>query len=66
MDYYCEVCDIIIKPKTKYNHFDSKSHQDFDNCKHIILSLKDIDNKEVVKRFIYTLLIILKNSNSIL
>ena len=38
MDYYCEVCLKNIKAKNKYNHFKSKSHQDFDICKCITLS----------------------------
>ena len=42
MDYYCDVCDKHLKPKGKYKHLKSKSHEKFDKCKHIILSLKDI------------------------
>ena len=30
MDYYCEVCDKYIKPKSKYKHFKSNIHKEFD------------------------------------
>ena len=43
MDYHCEACLKNIKAKNKYKHFKSKSHQEFDQCKHIMLSYKDID-----------------------
>ena len=51
MDYYCELCDIFIKPKSKYIHLISKSHQEVNKCKHIILSLKDIDIKDIDEAF---------------
>ena len=51
MDYYSEVCDIFKKSKSKYNHFKSESHQELDKCKHIILSLKDIDINDVDEAF---------------
>ena len=51
MDYYCEVCDIFIKPKNKYKHFKSNSHEEFDKCEHIILSLEDIDKNQVNEAF---------------
>ena len=51
MDHYCEVCDMFIKPKRKYNHFKSKFHQEFDQCKHILLSLKDIDINDADEAF---------------
>ena len=53
MDYYCEMCLKIIKAKNKYKHFKSKSHIEFDKCKHIILSLKDIDIKNVDEPFCF-------------
>ena len=51
MDYYCDVCNKSIKPKSKYKHFKSKLHQEFDKCKHIILSHKDIDKNDVDEAF---------------
>ena len=51
MDYYCEVCLRHIKPKNKYKPFKSKSHIEFNKCKHILLSLKDIDIENVDEAF---------------
>ena len=51
MDYHCEVCLKNIKAKNKYKHFKSKSHIEFDNWKHMILSHKDIDIKDVDEAF---------------
>ena len=51
MDYYCEVCLKNIKAKNKYKRFKSKFHQEFDKCKHIILSFKDIDIDHVDEAF---------------
>ena len=55
MDYDCEVCDKYIKPKSKYKHSKSKPQEELDKCKHILLSLKDIDIIDVDEAFIYTL-----------
>ena len=51
MGYYCDLCLKFIKPNSKNNHFKSKSHQDFDKCKHLILSHKSIDIKDVDEAF---------------
>ena len=51
MDYYFEMCLEKIKAKSKYKHFKSKSHQEFNKCKHIILSYKDIDINDVDEAF---------------
>ena len=47
MDYYCDVCDKHIKPRSKYKHFKSKCLEEFYRCKHILFSLKDIDINDV-------------------
>ena len=47
MDYYCEVCDKHIKRNKKCKHCKSKSHIELDKCKHFLLSLKNIDMKDV-------------------
>ena len=47
MDYYCEIGLKIIKAKNKYKHFKSKSHIEFDKCKHEIISYKDVDINDV-------------------
>ena len=51
MDYYCEVCIKNIKAKNKYKHFKSKSHIQFDKCKHITLCHKDFDINDVDEAF---------------
>ena len=50
MDYYSEVCDKIIKPKSKYKHFKSNTHREFDKCKHMELTNEnpDINNVDQV------------------
>ena len=47
MIYYCETCLRGMKMKSKYSHVKSKSHKNFEKYKHIILSLKNIDMKDV-------------------
>ena len=42
MSYYCDVCLIDIKKKSKHSHLKSRSHKDFGKYKHIILSLKKL------------------------
>ena len=37
MDYYCEVCNIFIKPKNKYKHFKLNTHKEFDKCKNVTI-----------------------------
>ena len=49
--YYCEICLKDIKTTSKYKHFKSKSNQEFDKCKRIILSYKDIDINNVDEAF---------------
>ena len=45
------MCDRYFKAKSKYKQFKSNFHKDFDKCKHNILSLKDIDIKDVDEAF---------------
>ena len=47
MSYYCNICLRHIKKKSKYSHLKSKSHKEFENYKHIILSLQNVDIKDV-------------------
>ena len=51
MRYYCTICFLDIKKKSKYSHLKSKSHKEFEKYKHIILSLKNIDIKDVDEIF---------------
>ena len=50
MDCYCYVCDKYIKPKSKYKHFKSNTHKEFDRCKHMELTIENpnIDNVDEV------------------
>ena len=43
MDYYCEVCKIFIKLKSKNEHFKSNIHKGLDKCKHIKLHSENPD-----------------------
>ena len=56
MDYYCEVCDKYIKPKSKYKHFKSNSHKEFDKHQHIFLT-KEIPNINEVDEIFYAYII---------
>ena len=51
MEYYCAVCNIFIKPKSKYKHFKSNTHKEFDKCKHIKLPIEKIDINDVERAF---------------
>ena len=47
MRYYCNICLLDIKKTSKYSHLKSKSHKEFEKYKPIILSLKNVDIKDV-------------------
>ena len=47
MRYYCDICLIDIKKKSKHTHLKSKSHKEFEKYKHNILSFKNVDLKDV-------------------
>ena len=47
MKYYCELCLRNIEKKTKNSHQKSKSLEEFAKLKHILLSLKNVDIKDV-------------------
>ena len=49
MDYFCKICLGNTKKKSKHSHLKSKSHEELEKCKHIILSLKNVDIKVVVE-----------------
>ena len=42
MDYFCDVRDKFIKPKSKYKHFESNMHTEFDKCKHLELTIENL------------------------
>ena len=47
MRYYCDICLRDIKKKSKYSHLKSKSHEEFEKYKHILVSFKKVDIKDV-------------------
>ena len=47
MSYYCATCLRDIKRKNKDSHLKSKSQKELEKYKHIVLSLKNIDIKDV-------------------
>ena len=53
MHYYCEVCNMFIKPKSKSKHFKSKNHIHLDKQKHIQIT---IDNPDInnIDEFFYS------------
>ena len=51
MSYYCEICLRDIKKRSECSHLKSKSHKEFERNKHILLSLKKVDLKNVDEIF---------------
>ena len=51
MDYYCEVCDKFIKPKSKYKHFISNTNKEFDKCKQLELTIENPNINNVDELF---------------
>ena len=51
MDYYCDVSDKFIKPKSKNKHFKSNIHKEFDKCKHMELTIENRDINSVGEVF---------------
>ena len=47
MTYHCGICLKEFKKTSKYSHLKSNSHKEFDKYKHIILSFKNVDIKDV-------------------
>ena len=47
MRYYCNICLLDIKKKSKYSHLKFKNHKEFEKYKHIILSFKNVNTKDV-------------------
>ena len=47
MNYYCDICLRDFKMKSKHSHLKSKAQKKFEKYKHIILSLKNVDLKDV-------------------
>ena len=47
MRHYCNICLFDIKKKSKYSHLKSKAHKEFEKYKHIIVSFKNVNIKDV-------------------
>ena len=47
MSYYCNICLKDIKKRSKHSHLKSRSHKEIEKDKHILLSSKNIDMKDV-------------------
>ena len=47
MRYYCNICLLDIKNKSKHSHLKSKSHKEFEKYKHIVSSFKNVNMKDV-------------------
>ena len=47
MRYYCNICLLDIKKKSKYSHLKSKAHKEFEKYKHILSSFKDVNIEDV-------------------
>ena len=43
MSYYCEMCYRFVKPTRKYKQFKSIFQKEFDKCKHINLTVENLD-----------------------
>ena len=59
MRYYCDICLGDIKKKSKHSHLKCKAHEEFEKYKHITLSLKNVDLKDVDE----ILLLLIKDHN---
>ena len=47
MRYYCDICLKDFKKKIKCSHLKSRSHKEFEKYKHIKLTLKNVELKDV-------------------
>ena len=51
MNYYSEVCDKFSKPKSKCKQFKSNRHEEFIKCKHMELTIENLDINNVDEVF---------------
>ena len=51
MDYYCEVCNIFVKPRSKWKHFKSNIFKELDKCKHKKLTIGNPDINNIDRAF---------------
>ena len=51
MDFFCDVCDEFIIPKSKYKLFKSNFHKEIDSCKHLELTIENPNKNDIVEIF---------------
>ena len=51
MDYYCKVCNMVIKPKSKSRHFKSYNHKKLDRHKHVKITINNPNMDNIDKIF---------------
>ena len=51
MDFYCEVCDVFIRTKSKYEHFNSSIQKELDKRKHEKINIESPDINDIDKAF---------------
>ena len=56
MDYFCDVCNIFIKLKSKEKHIKSNTPKEFDRCERLELTIKN-PNINNVDEVIYAYII---------
>ena len=49
MRYFCTICILDIKKKSKCSHLKPNGHKEFEKYKHIIISFINVDIKDVDK-----------------
>ena len=47
MRFYCNICLLDIKKKSKHSHLKSKTHKEYEKYKHVKLSFINVDIKDV-------------------
>ena len=51
MDENCYVLDKFVKPKSKYKHFKSNIHKEFDKCKQLELTIENLKKDNIDEIF---------------
>ena len=54
LDYYCEVYDIFIKRKSKYNRFKLSTQKEIDKCGHVKLTNENPDVNRIDNAYYWT------------
>ena len=62
----CKVSGKSVKTKNQYKHFKPKTHENFDNCKHIKVTIEIPLLKDIDRLFLAFIIELKKNSILIL